>query len=286
MESPTQTLELAPWEQMQDAQATQLARFSVNCPASDQGNSWYSADENWAAVRCYQRPGQGLEVVNLQGKRFTLKFKNYLFATDVPDDQIPSEGGLTPMHWTGDEHFLYFSTDVGFDGGGTCFYGVGIQGLYRLDVVTGKVSTVLPFAETLMGYEVAFSPTDRRLAYQGTGDLIVLDLQTGQEIALKRGTGTIGDLRWSPDGSELAYAVCDVKPQGNDYVVKNSAINIYSVSQQSTRTLLSALDNQLTVERWDANDILEIGNQDPTGNTNYTLFNLTSGQWTTATPQP
>lgn len=111
-----------------------------------------------------------------------LKLVDFLPAEFVHDGTT-GNGGLYPRHWTDDEKYLYFSSYIGWEGGGTCFYGFGDAGLYRINLNDGTIATVLPTSPSGYGYEITFAPGGRRLAYT-YAHLVILDLKTGEESTL------------------------------------------------------------------------------------------------------
>jgi Tol biopolymer transport system component len=268
------------------AQATKFARFSMNCNDLPTNKAIFSPNENWLAVSCGYNHDQTLEIANRDGQRWVLQFKDFLPKEEVIIGQGPM-GGLYPVRWSNDEQYLYFTSDIAYDGGGTCFYGFGSTGLFRIQLKDGATSAILPILPSMVGYELSFSPSGRRLAYQGTRGLILRDLQTGSELTITSENNTaIGDLAWSPDGSELAYAVCQSIRDGNDFSVKKSAVKIFSIRQQASRTVLEMEKNFLSIDGWEANNVLRISIMDEKYDTYEQLFDVSSGQWITPTPTP
>lgn len=255
---------------------TQSAEFAIQCANPGQSQS-ISPDKNWLAVSCGE-DNPDLEIVSLNsGKRWMLSFTDYIWNPETP-------GGLYPQVWSGDSQYLYFTSAIAMGGGGGCFYGTGPQGLYRMNVSSGVVSAVLPMSKMIQQYTFAISPTGRRLAYKGLDNPVILDLQSGDETTLKVGKDIIGDFTWSPDGLELAYSVC--QENADDSQVHWSAIKLFSVEENDSRTLL-ALDNHfLTIYRWHENTLEVNQRNEETYETTTLLFDLLSGQWLTATPAP
>ena len=195
-------------------------------------------------------------------------------------------GGLFPAHWTDDEKYLYYTFSIAYDGVGTCFYGFGDQGLYRISLADGKIATILPYTPAVLGYEIAFSPTGRRLAYQGNGNPVILDLQTGKEITMNIKGNTVGNFTWSPDGKELAFGACQVHKDGNDYAVTWSAIKIYSVQSQTSRTILEVEKDFLTIDGWSDDNVIAAERKDFKNLPTYLYIDASSGSFVTATPKP
>ena len=252
------------------ARATRIAaEFGVVCYGSDQ-IEYISPNGNWIATACGDKQNAIFEIANRQGKRWVLQLKDY-----VPDGW---PGGFHSEHWSNDGEYLYFSLSLGMSGGGyVCFYDFGAQGLYRIRLNDGTVSPVLS-----AGNDFSFSPTGRRLAY-GLGDLVIRDLQTGNETSINTGDSVFGPFLWSPDGLELAYATC--QDDGNDSI-KKSTVKIFSIQQDISRTILEMEKKFLTIESWDENDVLTIYSRDENYLSNTQLFDVNSNQWITPTTEP
>ena len=244
-----------------------------------------SPDGNWVAVSCGYKRDPNLEIVDRNGKRWTLNYKDYLLKEYIVDGHIPI-GNLYPKHWSADGRYLYFTSYIGFDGGGTCFYGFGAHGLYRIDVKDGAVSAVLPLSPSIGGYDIAFSPTGRRLAYQGLGEPVILDLQTGDKLTIKIEDEVAGNFTWSPDGLELAYSTCKSKSNGNDFSIEKSAIKIYSIRTNTSRTVLEIDETMFFILSWEKESIIEIAQGPYMNGLDGVPYDLNSSQWLGPTPTP
>jgi hypothetical protein len=274
-------------QQTYDARDTQIPSFPtpVTCDPGP-SNTSISPGGNWLAIRCgYSRPGQSLEIVSKSGRRWVLQFKDYLAEAYTRDGGTPM-GGLYPASWSNDEVYLYFSALIAWDGGGTCFYGFGVQGLYRINLNTGSVSITLPTTSSSSGYEYAFSPSGRRLAYTVENQqLVIRDLKTGEEINVVFGYEMVGDIAWSPDGFELVYSAC--QPTQDHVSIVKSAIRIYSLQSRTSRTILEVEKNLLTLTPWNDNKQLRINNEDyESGEDSYLYYDWSTERFTTPTPQP
>jgi len=265
-----------------DFKATEIAKFPVQCTYPNGYYSAISQDGNWLAISCNDNHDEIIEIVNRDGQHQVLQFKDYL-SKEYIESGIP-EGSLHPKQWSPDGKFLYFAPSMSYSGGGGCLYATQGQGLYRINVDDGTVSAILPSLSTdTMGYFFAISPTGRRIVYQGTGNPTILDFKTGQQTILNM--GMIGDPIWSPDGLELAYALCQVGNEQNDCSVRKSDIQIYSVHNNSSRTIIELEKVALHIEGWDGK-ILKILQRNEQCEESYLLFDVSNNQWLTPTPEP
>jgi WD40 repeat protein len=268
-----------------DAYATQIASFPFICDQRfEDRDTLLSPNGTWLAIHCgYDPPGQTLEVVRQDGTRWVLQFSDYVHPEFIYDELTPM-GGLYPQQWTADEKYLFFSSYIGFDGGGTCFYGFGSHGLFRLDLTSGAVSVILPLRGSPSGYLYAFSPGGRRLAYVADPP-VILDLRTGELTPFHVGQEFIGNLTWSPDGRELAYAACSSTA---DYLtVERSMVRIYSLETGLSRTILDLEKTFIRIWPWDGSRQLEIDLFDwQTFDDSYLYYDWASGALITPTPTP
>jgi WD40 repeat protein len=278
--SPTEIVQADPTEQAYKSQATKAAEFSVACDSSDQ-EKFISPNGIWLAIHCIRKIDPTLEIVNLEGnKHWIFKLRDYV---SVVHEEGAGPGGFHPEHWSNDGKYLYFTSALYSSGGYVCYYDDReSQGLYRLKLNDGSVSTVLPPVTSYN--DITFSPTGRRFAYGGNGDLIVLDLQTSSELKISSGE-TFGNLIWSTDGLELVYATCKSNAY-DDSILEKSAVKIFSIQKQESSTILEMEKNILYIKAWDENNILTILSQDQNYHGSTLFFDLNSGQWITPIPKP
>jgi dipeptidyl aminopeptidase/acylaminoacyl peptidase len=268
-------------EQAFELHATKIANFHPSC--KDIGSNSISPNGDWLAVSCGYVENQALEIVSKEGKQWVLKFKDYLPETELAEGSTPM-GSLYPILWTNDENYLYFSSYIAVDGGGPCFYGFGPSGVYRINLTTGSVTTTLQARPAFDGYLIAFSPDGSKIAYSTT-HLVVRDLKTGNDFVIKSGDNIIGNLTWSPDGSELAFASCEIASE--DFTVKTSSIEIFSLNSHTTKTIMNVEKNFLSIESWSGRPILKIVNEDSHSNkTTYSFYDWFLGEFIQATSSP
>jgi hypothetical protein len=271
-------------QQTQDSYATQIASLPIICEEFfGDHDTLLSPNGTWLAIHCgYSPPGQTLEVVRQDGTRWVLQFSDYVHPGLRLGDEL-GMGGLYPQQWTADEKYLFFSSYIGFDGGGTCYYGFGDHGLFRLNITTGAVSVVLPITDSPVGYLYAFSPGGRRLAYVADPP-VILDLRTGELTPFYVGQEIIGNLTWSPDGRELAYAAC--RPTA-DWLIERSMVRIYSLETGLSRTILELEKIFISIRSWDGDQQLEISLEDwEARDHSYLYYDWASATLITPTPTP
>lgn len=267
------------YSQILELRATHRARFPTTCDYEITDTA-LSPKGNWLAISCGVSKNQILEIVNIEGKQWILQFEDYL-----PDNEknLGVSGFLTPDFWTNDDAFLFFSPYISFDGsGGICnFFLNRVEGLYRLDVNTGIVSTVLPVLRE--PYDFAFSPNGTMLAYFSFSEryLSILDLNTGAIILLDVGNVDFGDLTWSPDGSMLAYATCQAAQDGNSVV--QSSVHIFTPTVNVLETIIEVKAKELHILGENTHLKIFIGDRWE-GEHEYLIFDWTSRSF--ATPAP
>jgi hypothetical protein len=270
-------------EQAYERTATQIAGFPATCDQFYFDDILLSPNGTWMAIHCGYSHNQTLEVINQEGKQWIFHIQDFVAPNFIHDGEV-GEGGLYPEHWTNDAEYLYFTSYIGFDGGGTCVYGFGVSGLFRLNVNTGAVSAVLKAKSSTQGYEIAFSPGGGKLAYISDTPAI-LDFRTGEKTIIDPGAAVAGDLVWSPDGSKLAFATCS--PAEDFYTIKKSGIKIYSLETQELKTILEVEKNFLGIDKSEGNQKLKIVNSDiQTGKDDYFYYDWSSGRISTPSPTP
>jgi hypothetical protein len=152
-----------------------------------------------------------ITAINKQGQSWTFSYER--------DFGAGGHVGYTNLiHWELEEDFLYFAPMAIVDGNRALPY--NSLALYRMDLTTGEVQTVLPPSGTNTAphfYTLSISPTGRRLAYIfetsvfDPAEIIVLDLRTGEKKSIRPGATytEVGWFSWSADGMEMTYSVYD-----------------------------------------------------------------------------
>jgi len=254
---------------MQDwyAKETQIAEFSIDCDHVEFYSSNISPNGKWFAAGCDNKASSNLIVQNKEGTKWILEFKDFL-SKDSPEGMW---GEVSPVFWSPDGNYLYFTIGLGYSGGGNyCFpepWDRGDYGLFRLDLLKGMWSTILPSTSYFPGYKIVFSPTGRRFAVS-LDDVTISDLRTGENIQLEV-DGVVERMSWSPDGKYLAYtsAICD------DEKILSSSIYIWDATTSQSQVLLEVDKMILRPETWISNTKLRIAGEEIIGfNSAYTIY--------------
>ena len=189
-----------------------------------------------------------------------------LYVDYLPNPEILPDGGLSVIQWSNDGRYMYFNSVV-YGSGGECFVGIinrqNGKGLFRLDLETGNITTVLPLRGPLGGgYGFSFSPTDRRLVYETYPQgLSILDLQTGQliDVDTSNEISVGGAYVWSPNGLQLVYSVVTTPDNWETRIFSLRLINTQSGNQQ---ILLESSEICFVTRVWPENNILTVEKYD------------------------
>lgn len=249
------------------AKETQVAEFFIDCERVNSYSSNISPNGKWFAASCDDKENSTLVVQNKEGTKWVLEFKEFL-SKDSPEGMW---GAVSPKFWSPDGSYLYFTIGLGYSGGGNyCFpqpWDRGDYGLFRLDLLKGIWSTIIPSTAFFPGYEIIFSPTGRRFAISLNG-VTIADLNTGENIQLGV-NGIIERMSWSPDGKYLAYAsaICD------DEKIISSSIYIWDTTTSQFQILFEVDKMILRPESWISNSTLRIAGEEIIGfDSAYTIY--------------
>ncbi len=248
--------------QVLDNKATQIAQFPSACEDINSHASNVSPDGKWFAASCGYETNQRLIVQNREGTKWVLEFNNFL------NPATPKEitGSLYPKFWSPEGEYLYFTSDLGYDGGGSmCFTRGGNYGLFRLNLKKGTSAILVPPAKTFPGYIIKFSPTGRHFAMNDYG-LTIADLRTGEGTPIDM--PGIVDFAWSPDGEQLAFSVASC----GDFFVHSSSIYVWNVLTHQTQKLVTTDEILLKPEAWIDNSILRIYGETIDGKAPYIIY--------------
>jgi len=215
------------------ARSTQMAAFPAFPSGCNRNLFMISSNGEWiVADECYL-PDPTLVIMNKSGKlHWEIHYDDYSY--------LPDFGYIYMQSWSNDNRYLYFST-AHIGSGGLCFIGNdrGGFGLFRLDVQTGVITTLLPLRSDFAQYTWSFSPTGRRFVYEQANNAIGLwDLYTGDvnSIQLPNDINQIGGFLWSEDGLLFAYtAVGGMESEQGHY-----ELYLTDTAANSTRVLMKS----------------------------------------------
>jgi WD40 repeat protein len=256
-------------QQTREAEATKVAEFPAPCDEDIASEIMISPDDQWLAAGCADKRDLRMAVVNQDGKKWELKFKDFIHPNSLQNGETPL-GSLYPKVWSSDGVYLYFSPALGYSGGGDqCFPRFDEDyGLFRLNVRNGSWVTLIPPTDLFPGHGIEFAPTGRRYAVDMNG-VTITDLNTGKVVMLDV-PATVEGLSWSPDGTRLAYTVAGC---GDDQLVKFSSVYIWDASANQTQELFSVDGVLLTPEEWLDNSTLTVWGEQYSGlDTIYTIY--------------
>jgi Tol biopolymer transport system component len=275
--------ERAESEQARNNKATQIAQFPSTCEDIHLYRSGISPDGKWFAATCGYKQNQTLIVQDKKGTEWVLEFKDFL-NPDTPEGMM---GSLDPIFWSPEGEYLYFVTELGYDGGGDtkCFPGIGVYGLFRLNLEAGSWVTVVSPSNSFPGYKIRFSPTGQRYAYDRRG-VRITDLMTGEITQID--VHGVTDLSWSPNGKYLAYSVASC----GEWAVQSSSVYVWNVLTNQTQLLMTTEEILLRPEVWIDDSTLRInGEKFVAGDEFYIIYEYNVVQQSlmftgTATPSP
>jgi len=117
------------------AQQTQIAQFPPACMDNGLGGQ-VSPNGLWLATSCGYKSNQTMIVQNKQGMRWILDLRDFVIPSFIENGSVIGPGlVVNALFWSPDGAYLYFSTDIGYSGGGDqCFEGFGSYGLFRLNL--------------------------------------------------------------------------------------------------------------------------------------------------------
>jgi hypothetical protein len=215
-----------------------------------------SPNGEWLAESCFANGT--MQVSNQAGtKMFVVDSKDYFTDPLFPE----LSGAVTPVHWTKDSHFIYFtvSPEQWNDGAYLALDSLAPL-LCRMNIESGETTNVLSGR-----LYHSFSPTDRRLIevqeFEHPLTLIVHDLQTGlsQKLVPDNNSKYSQAVRviWSPDGLKFVF----VAAYGGEYGDEVSEPNVQSLilvdlSNLSQRIILSEIPDFIEPVSWDENDLI------------------------------
>lgn len=269
------------------AEQTKIAQYPRICKST---NSYvppkYSPDALWLEEFCFSADDK-TPILVLSNKETQVLWKLFYrdFIVNMNDGN-----GIGVVHWSLDKTTAYFTSFPTLDvricsiGTNSQYFG---KGLFRIDLNTGTIATILPLREDARNYGFSFSPTGRRLIYQvHTSDLIILDIQTGESVSVdpvgKYQFG--GGYLWSSNGIELIYSTV---LYNENFEPISYSLRLVDAQTGIERILLDSSKNCLIARSWSDNNILTIESEDENNDSTFIEYDLNSNTIileSTATP--
>ena len=217
----------------------------------------YSPDGLWLEKLCYSELDHSL-IMTLSNSESQVLWK-LLYQDYIPHiDFVPDDGGIAVVHWSNDGRYAYFSSYSNGSGGG-CFVPNSHEGwgLFRLDLKTGNIKTILPLVDTKMvWYGFSFSPTDRQLVYGvGAKNFIILDMITGESLNInhEKDFDDGGGFIWTQNGLEFVYSTGTFTSKSEIY-----SLRLVNVRTGSEQILLEANNSCYLATEWKDNNTVLI----------------------------
>ncbi len=257
---------------------TVVAQYPRICKnINSYGTPSYSPEKLWMDEFCFSEADES-PILTLSNKDTQVLWK--LVYRDFIE-HMESGNGLGVVHWSPDQKYAYFASFPTRDYRG-CYIGRNSQyfgeGLFRLDLQTGAVTTILPLQDNFSSYDFSFSPTGRRLIYKTYPlDLTILDIKTGESVSVKSAdkNQSGGGYLWSSDGLTLVYSTVIYSE-----IFEPIAYSLRLVDAQSgsERILLESPENCFTAKSWSDNNLLTIESYDKDYNQTLVEYDLNSNK--------
>jgi hypothetical protein len=248
--------EIEPLMYSADGQWQVLATISAPVPASEEEIEQFPTGQKYHAF---------MEVSRVDGSQSWTavdEWRSWGLGYTYPDVLKYSSDGQT----------LYFTNVPVLDG---CSPFVNGGDLWRLDLDTGEIAELLPFA----GLVLALSPDDSQLAYFGSygKGMTLTDLATGNEQPIELPSfgdaWDIGGLMWSPGGRHLILTQV-IPLSGPCSQETETAVISVAVDTLVATPLIEPGQGDFALVEWLADDTVHLVGQDGTT----WILNIVSGE--------
>ncbi len=242
------------WQQTESSRNTQVALFPNPCNDGDSNFISFSTDGLWGAAICHFYADPTLVVLDQTGKKWQFNFDDLIGYPPPSESGFFASPWFYALFWSNDGNNLFFSTMIIWDWGETeCIAYPNTRGLYRLNLKSGNLTTLVHSSESSPAYQVVFSPANNYYAINQGGATIV-DLATNQLSILNLSKAI--SFAWSPDGRYLAYSVAICSDDG--FNAESSTAIIYDTKTEASQTILEVNEIPLRFENWEDESILLI----------------------------
>jgi WD40 repeat protein len=211
--SAAQTLDAASTATVAPLETLDAASDSACGSARVYSDPSLSPNQHWIAIVCEPDPQKSDTYTKIFRADGTIVWEIPFYETYGHSIGF-HDGAMGLYHWSNDGQFAYLTPhfccadepeNIFFNGYMTA------NGLYRLDLGSGKLTTTLPpvTGDVFAGYAFSFSPNDKYLAYvspEKLNEIRVYELKTGhiEKISLEK-YDFCGKFVWAPDGKTLAF---------------------------------------------------------------------------------
>lgn len=261
--------------------------FNLEYSKQDDFDDWCGQDGNlmshdlsWGAFVNWDQKSS-MTVASKSGKVYVFYPTDYLLG-----DDLYTYSFIFPEAWSEDNQYLYFSSSISWDGGGICTWGFGPAGLFKLNVTTGQVDTILPLQESTSGYwsDLSLSPNGKYLVYNNEENTIIRNLLSGKETTIPAIENEYrGDYIWDENGDTLVYVRCHISQDGRS--ATDSEIIHYIPKTGKSKIILREDLSEINLASRIVTDQLEIElYRNGSMNNEYFTYVLSTHQTMTATP--
>lgn len=268
---------------------TAFAQFPHVCKNGYYYPGWVSPDGLWLQEECYSEEDKDV-ILTLSNRETKVSWKLVVSDYASRREGEPLSGGITVIHWSDDGKYVYFNSHSGGDGG-ECFvngFDSGL-GLFRFDLQTGNITTIISAKGDLRWYGFSLSPKDKWLLYGAhSRNLQILDITTGQSISVAHDMdfSQSGGYVWSSDALKFVYSTVTYTA---DYMeIEGFSLRLVDAQTGSERILLQSKTSCYLAREWRENGVLLIEYDDENYNRTLMEYDLNSNTIIDipATPNP
>jgi Tol biopolymer transport system component len=209
--------------------------------------STFSPDGIWMLAWC----GEDLLIIRNDGNQTReLKGEDYFYRPQ----EDHGDNYLVVDHWSQDGIYLFFYSTQG-SSGGPCLFATSASGygLFRLNVQTGMVTSILPVVKTNYHfYEFSFSPSNRHLVYNDIpGSRTIIDLISEKQFSIEttESVNEVGGYLWSRDDTHFVFVT--EKEKDDDTIF---SLWLVDISTKSQTRLLQETNRCIAPISWSQDD--------------------------------
>lgn len=242
----------------------------------------YSPDGLWMTELCNNEDDKDL-ILTISNKESGTLWK-LLYQDFIPQMDFVPDGGMAVAHWSNDGKYVYFYTYANSSGGG-CFrpYSPGGWGLFRLELKTGNVVSILPLGDNeYTWYGFSFSPTNKYLVYGvHSENFVILDMKSDKlfNIDHQNDFSDGGGFIWSKDESRFIYSTGTWTSNSENY-----SLRLVDVKTGKENILLESDNSCFLAKEWDGENIVLIEQIEPHGQKAALEYDLKTNTVSTLTP--